>query len=75
MRTSSIIEFSLLESNEVSISITDSAGRTIREVMSGFLNSGSHSVMLNLLDLTNGLYFLLIESGNDSRMIKLSVEE
>ena len=75
MKASSIIEFNLAESNQVNISITDAAGRTIREVMHGFLNSGSHSVTLNLRDLTHGLYFLLIDSGNESKMIKLDVED
>lgn len=75
MKASSIIEFNLAESNQVNISITDAAGRTIREVMNGFLNSGRHSVTLNLRDLTHGLYFLLIDSGNESKMIKLDVED
>lgn len=74
MNTSSTIEFHLAESNQVNIALTDVAGRTVHEVMNEFLNAGSHTVTMNLRDLTTGMYFLLIRSGNNNQMIKLSVE-
>ena len=74
MKTSSTIEFNIAESNVVNIALTDVSGRTVREVMNEFLNAGKHKITLNAQDLRRGIYFLLIRSGNDNKMIKLSVE-
>jgi len=75
MNTASTIEFNIAESNIVNIALTDVSGRTIREVMHEYLNAGKHSITLDAIDLTRGIYFLLIRSGNDNKMIKLNVEE
>lgn len=74
MKTSSMLEFSLSESNDVNISITDVSGRLVREVMNDHLSAGLYKISLWLGDLTNGMYFVHIRSGEENRMIKLSVE-
>jgi hypothetical protein len=74
MNSSSTLEFNLIESHEVSISILDLSGRLIREVLHDQLAAGQHQIKLQLSDLTSGMYFVNIQSGNDSRMIKLNVE-
>ena len=74
-KISSTFEFNIAESNLVNIALTDMQGRTIREVMNEFLNAGKHSITLNIRDLTRGIYFLLIRSGNDNKMIRLNVTE
>ena len=74
MKTSSTIEFNIAESNQVNIALTDVSGRTVREVMNEFLNAGKHSITLDVPNLRRGIYFLLIRSGNDNKMIKLNVE-
>ena len=74
MKTASTIEFNIAESNLVNIAITDVSGRTIREVMNEFLNAGMHRITFDELNLRHGIYFLLIRSGNDNKMIKLNVD-
>lgn len=75
MKTTGIFDFDLGESNLVNIAITDSGGRTIHEVMNEFLNAGNHSITLNLRDLANGIYFLLIHSETENKMIRFSIED
>lgn len=42
--------------------------------MNDHLSAGLYKISLWLGDLTNGMYFVHIRSGEENRMIKLSVE-
>jgi hypothetical protein len=75
MKTTSMLEFTLNESNEVNISITDVSGRLVREVLNDRLAAGLYKISLWLGDLTSGMYFVHIRSGEENQMIKVNVEQ
>ncbi|MCY7409269.1 MAG: T9SS type A sorting domain-containing protein, partial [Chitinophagales bacterium] len=74
MKTTSVLAFSLAESNQVNISITDLSGRMVSEVLNDFLSAGNHEITLNIPKRVSGMYFVLIHSENNNQVIKLSVE-
>lgn len=75
MQSAATFDFSLGESSLVNIAVTDTGGITVHELMNEFMNAGSHSISVNLRDLASGIYFLLIRSGDENKMIRFSVEE
>jgi hypothetical protein len=74
MKSTSTLAFSITESNQVRIAITDLSGREVSEVLNTFMVAGNHNVNINVPGLISGMYFLLIQSGDNNQMIKLSVE-
>jgi hypothetical protein len=58
------IKFSILKNEHVSLKIYNSLGEEIAELVNKFLPAGSYSHEWNTEDLSSGIYFYKIESGN-----------
>jgi WD40 repeat protein len=57
------IRYTLPESGEVWLYITDALGNVVREVEQGRRNAGEHSVIVSAASLGSGPYFYHVESG------------
>lgn len=68
-----VVNVTLTESSDLSISIVDMTGKKIKEVYTGTNVIGAHSYNVDLTDLTTGLYLVSITSGSAHQSIKLSV--
>jgi len=73
MSTSATLEFNLLKADQVNIAITDISGRVISDVINEQLGSGFHQINIPATQLPAGVYFLLLRSGNENQMIKLTI--
>lgn len=67
--------FELKQSSEVSIDVINITGESVLNVSNSFRNSGSHEIQFQTEQLGNGLYFLRIQSGSKSQVIKFSVAQ
>jgi len=59
------IDISSNKTSEISIKIINVIGNLSKHVYQGKLNNGSYKFSADITDLTNGTYFLLIQSVND----------
>jgi|GEM_PF-2428337 len=71
---SSTISFTLEESAEVSIRITDLSGRVIRTIEKGKIAAGFFEERIDLEGLAAGLYAVSIHAGEKMSVRKLSVQ-
>ena len=69
--TSTILEFYLSETKNVSVSIYDVIGKEIKSIQNKNLQSGKNKIIIDLAELNNGIYFCKIQSGGNSTAIKL----
>lgn len=67
------IKFYLPGQNEVTVHVTDLAGKNIINSHKGILNAGPHEFVLNTSQLTKGIYLLEISVGNEVYTQKVSV--
>lgn len=69
----SVIPFSLSSAGDVSLTLFDLNGRLVSTLHDGKLPAGRHSVQFNAneIDLTSGVYYLRLESGNLRQTQKL----
>lgn len=65
------IEYSLSNSGLVNLSIFDLAGRKVTSIQEGMLNTGYHKVSWNAVGLSSGVYILRLNSGNQTRNMKV----
>ena len=72
MQSPSIIQFKVTEAQQVNISIIDSMGRTIKEVLSEFMCAGMHQITIELPDLSKSIYFLIIRKQDENQLIRLN---
>ncbi len=56
------ILFTLSKPGPVSLKLYDAAGRMVKEVLRGHKNAGNHTFDLNTNELSQGTYFLLMET-------------
>jgi hypothetical protein len=61
---STIIEFYLPEAGDVRLELYNVLGQKLGTLVDGRLESGNHSVTWNSGDLTSGIYFYRLKSGN-----------
>ncbi|MBN2380033.1 T9SS type A sorting domain-containing protein [candidate division WOR-3 bacterium] len=66
-----LVSFSTPNAENVEITLYDACGRTVRKLCSGV--SGSGSVTVSALELTNGVYFIKATLGNWSKVERLLV--
>jgi hypothetical protein len=76
IQNSATISFRLAESKNVSINIFDMTGRSIKTIAGGQLQSGDHQFIWNGKDekgnaLNSGIYFLRIETGDQTETKKI----
>jgi hypothetical protein len=75
MSTHATLELNMLQANNVNIAITDLSGRMINEVLNEQMSAGNHTINIQTLHLPAGMYFLLVRTGNENKMIKLNIAE
>jgi hypothetical protein len=60
-----LIKFGLNKRSDISLSLYDITGRRLKDIYSGTQEQGSHEFLLNKEDeLSEGIYFILLETGN-----------
>lgn len=65
------ISFSLPHSANVSLKVFDMLGREIATLVNGYTNAGSHEVTFNASNLSSGIYFYKLVSGNFTEIKKM----
>jgi photosystem II stability/assembly factor-like uncharacterized protein len=66
-----VIEFSLSKSLNVSLIVYNSIGQKVAELAKGSYSAGKHSVNFNATNLSSGIYFYRIIAGNFVRTNKM----
>ncbi|MHB1049185.1 MAG: T9SS type A sorting domain-containing protein [Bacteroidota bacterium] len=61
--SSTQITFSIPEPHHVNITVVNTLGQRVTELMNGFCEKGIHTVQFNAQDYPSGLYFLYYRSG------------
>jgi photosystem II stability/assembly factor-like uncharacterized protein len=69
--SSTMINFSLPERSAVKMSLYNSLGEKVTELLNREFAAGNQSVSLNATELSTGIYFCRIEAGKFSNTIKL----
>ena len=59
----STVAFSISRKADVVLSLYDISGREVRRLFDGTLSAGSHRMVLNGADLSDGLYMVILASG------------
>ena len=66
------IEYGIEKPSHIKLSIYDLGGREISKLVDGFVESGQHSIALNVGALQSGIYLVALESG-DQRIVMRAV--
>jgi hypothetical protein len=69
----STINFSLEEASQVNVSIYNSLGQQVGQMMNGFYRSGDHEAALELGDLEPGIYFLQVKTSDQTQTQKINI--
>ncbi|NQT34758.1 T9SS type A sorting domain-containing protein, partial [bacterium] len=67
------ISYSLVEAGDVSLNVFDLTGRHVAELVSGHVKAGTHTAVLDGIDLSSGVYLLRLESGGDVSLMKVAL--
>ena len=68
---STTITFSIPKNSQTSLKIFDVLGREVRTLVNEKLSAGSYNVTINASDLTSGVYFYSLKSGNFTETKKM----
>ena len=69
------LSFQLKESSDVTIDVINIIGESVLQVASSNHSSGTHNIQFGTEQLDAGLYFLRIQSGMKSQVVKFSVAQ
>jgi hypothetical protein len=72
--TEANIEFTLATASKVSIHVLDINGKELKQIFDGVLQSGIHSMKLDVGQFSKGVYSVRIITENTSKNLKLVVE-
>ncbi len=72
---SSILNYNLTQSADVTIAIYSSLGEQVSAVNYGNEGTGKHEVALELSSLSNGIYFVKLIAGEESQTLRLVIAE
>ena len=70
---STTIEFALPKNEEVSITLFNMLGQSMRELVNGHYSAGYYKAEVNLGNLPSGIYIYRIKSGNFVKTMKMSL--
>lgn len=75
MTSASTINYYIPQSSDIRISLCDASGRTISELLNASQELGEHTLQINQneLNLTSGMYYIMLNANGVSLMTKLSV--
>ncbi len=71
--SSTKIKYAIPETGFVNISVFNSLGEKVKELVNEIKNSGVFEITFNAKDLSSGLYFARIQSGSYSDIIKMNL--
>lgn len=67
------ISFSIPNQNNITLSVFDTKGKTIKTLINDFKNKGEHKIDFNTNNISNGTYFINLRAGNNSITKKMVV--
>jgi PKD repeat protein len=67
------LSFNLSTGDLVSVAVLNANGQNISSTASQYFEAGSHTIELEVNELSNGLYYAVIVVGNTTHTLKLSV--
>jgi WD40 repeat protein len=73
--SSATVSYMLTEAAAVSLKVTDISGRLVMYRSCGMQTRGTHELDLNVSELRNGIYFCALQAGEQSSVIKISVNK
>lgn len=62
--TDAFVTFSTPSNGTVKISLVDETGREVASLVNGFVGAGEHNLDINAENLTSGVYFIILSSGD-----------
>ncbi|HJY62631.1 MAG TPA: T9SS type A sorting domain-containing protein [Ignavibacteria bacterium] len=65
------IRFAIIQNNNLNISIFDAAGKEVEMLFNSYLKRGTYEIKWNPGNVTSGIYFCRILSGNYTKTIKM----
>ncbi len=65
------ITFSLIETARIDLGLYDTAGRLVRKLAQKKCEKGVHRIVINKNELSTGIYFVRLESGDSSSSLKI----
>ncbi|HRI27543.1 MAG TPA: T9SS type A sorting domain-containing protein, partial [Chitinophagales bacterium] len=68
------LQFDVVRSANISITISDLSGRTVKNVFSGAIQTGNHAFNIDTHELNPGMYLLQIINGGSATAAKLVVK-
>jgi hypothetical protein len=68
---STTINFSIPQSGRVNLSIFNSIGQEVKNLINEDMTSGDHQITFNAIDLPSGIYFYKLETGNFADVKKM----
>ncbi len=71
--SSTVISFSLPERSYIKITIYNSIGKKVKDLLKIEMEAGNHELTFSAADLPSGIYFCRMDSGKFSRTIKLAL--
>jgi hypothetical protein len=71
--TSSTIVFSLEKLSDVNVEIYDQLGKKVSEISFTSLPQGENKIEISTAEFINGIYFVKLSDGHQSKMIKVAI--
>jgi Secretion system C-terminal sorting domain len=68
------VRYQLPASDEVSLTLLNSAGQTVRVIRDGFQASGDNAAQIDLQGLASGLYLIRLQAGDQAQTSRLVVQ-
>lgn len=69
----STVRFELVKSGRATLNIYDLAGKKIKEIFSGYLESGMHNMLINASELASGTYIYTLHTNDLSVSRKMTI--
>lgn len=68
------IDIETVEIGLTRLSVVNVMGQTVKEIYQGSLQPGSHTVVMDVGELANGVYFLLLQTPTENVMQRMEVQ-
>ena len=69
-----IINFDVIKSSNIKIALTDLLGREVIDIYDNFADVGNFNKLVNVSNLTKGIYYLKIQIGNNTKIENVVIE-
>jgi hypothetical protein len=73
-RNETTIQYILPQAGQVNLSLFDISGRTVRVLVSGSNEAGTHAIVVNTGSLTKGIYYYRLQAGDFTDVKKLTIQ-